>query len=75
MDQKRTPKQDVADLVARRARKKQEKSMKLAIVRYRYLKSLSESAMDASEKKRLYELALASLTSSIDKERGGTTAL
>jgi hypothetical protein len=72
MDQKQTPKQDVADLVARRARKKQEKAMKLAIVRYRYLKSLSESAMDASEKKRLYELALASLTSSIDKERVGT---
>ena len=43
--------------------------MKLAIVRYRHLKSLSEHAADATERVKLYEMALSCLANSA--ERGG----
>jgi hypothetical protein len=68
MDRRQLPKRDVMALVARRARNKQEKTMKLAIVRYRHLKSLSELAADVSERKKLYEMALTCLAKSAENE-------
>jgi hypothetical protein len=68
MGQRLSPKQDNATLVARRARNKADKTMKLAIVRYRHLKSRSENATDASEKVKLYEMALTCLAASAEKE-------
>jgi hypothetical protein len=68
MARKQTLKPDVVDLVTRRARNKEERVMKLAIVRYRHLKSRSENAMDASEKVKLYEMALTCLANSAEKE-------
>jgi hypothetical protein len=68
MDRRLSPKQDVAAVVARRARNKQDMTMKLAIVRYRHLKSLSEHAADASERVKLYEMALTCLANSAEQE-------
>jgi hypothetical protein len=68
MDRRLTPKQDVAAVVARRARNKQDMTMKLAIVRYRHLKSLSEHAAEASERVKLYEMALTCLANSAEQE-------
>jgi hypothetical protein len=71
MDQRLTPKRDVAALVARRVRNKEERVMKLAIVRYRHLKSLSEIASDASERVKLYEKALMCLANSAENVSDG----
>jgi hypothetical protein len=71
MARRQTPKQ-VVDLVARRERNKQEKAMKLAILRYRHLKSLSENATDASEKAKLHQMALTCLANLIEKESDGS---
>ena len=68
MDQRLIAKQGVAALVARQARNKQDKTMKLAIVRYRHLKSLSEHAADASERVKLYERALTCLANSAESD-------
>jgi hypothetical protein len=72
MARRQTPKQGVVDLVARRERNKQEKAMKLAILRYRYLKSLSENATDASEKAKLHQMALTCLANLAEKESDGS---
>jgi hypothetical protein len=58
----------VADLVSRRAKDNSDKAMKLAILRYRHLKSRSENATDISEKVKLYEMALTCLANSVEKE-------
>jgi hypothetical protein len=71
MDRRQNPKRDVGALVARRARNRAEKTMKLAIVRYRHLKSLSEIASDASERVKLYERALTCLANSAENESYG----
>ena len=68
MDHRLSARQDVSALVARRARNKADKTMKLAIVRYRHLKSRSESATDASERVKLYEMALTCLANSAERE-------
>ena len=67
MDQRHTPKQDVGALVARRAQKKQEKTMKLAILRYRHLRSLSENATDALERAKFHQMALTCLANLAEK--------
>jgi hypothetical protein len=68
MDQRQIAKQGVAALVARQARNRRDKTMKLAIVRYRHLKSLSERAADASQRTKLYERALMCLANSAENE-------
>jgi hypothetical protein len=66
MARKQTLQPDVVDLMTRRARNKADKTMKLAIVRYRHLKSRSENAADASERVKLYEMALTCLANSAE---------
>jgi hypothetical protein len=66
MDRRLIAKQGVAALVARQARNKHDKTMKLAIVRYRHLKSRSEHAAEASERVKLYEMALTCLANSAE---------
>jgi hypothetical protein len=60
-------KPDAIRPVARRARDDSDKAMKLAIVRYRHLKSLSANTADASEKAKFYEMALTCLANSAEK--------
>jgi hypothetical protein len=69
---RQTPKLDVVDLVSRRAKDDSDKAMKLAIVRYRHLKSLSANASDAFEKAKFYEMALTCLANSSEKESDGS---
>jgi hypothetical protein len=68
MRRKQTLKLDVADLIARRIQKKQEKALKLAIIRYRHLRGLSAIATDASERARLHTMALTCLAKSAELE-------
>jgi hypothetical protein len=67
MARRHIPKPDVIALVGRRVRDDSDKAMKLAIVRYRHLKSLSANAADASEKAKFYEMALMCLANSAEK--------
>jgi hypothetical protein len=68
MDHRQTPKQDVVALMALRTRRKHEKTMRLAIVRYRHLKSQSENTTDFFEKAKLYEMALTCLANSAEQD-------
>jgi hypothetical protein len=70
MERKRQGTLSVVELMARRASAKRDRVLKLAIVRYRHLKSLSENAMDVAEKKKLYEMALKCLAKSAEEESG-----
>jgi hypothetical protein len=67
MARRRIPKLDAISLVARRANDSGDKAMKLAIVRYRHLKSLSANTADASEKAKFHEMALTCLANSAEK--------
>lgn len=73
MARRQTPKLDIVDLVSRRAKDDTDKAMKLAIVRYRHLKSLSANATDVFEKAKFYEMALTCLANSAEREATGST--
>jgi hypothetical protein len=66
MARRQIPKPDAINLVARRVSDSGDKAMKLAIVRYRHLKSLSANSADASEKAKFYEMALTCLANSAE---------
>ena len=70
MERKRPGKLGIVELMDRRAAAKRDRAFKLTVVRYRYLKSLSESATDITERRKLYEMALICLASSADEENG-----
>ena len=67
MARRQIPKPDAISLVARRVNENGDRAMKLAIIRYRHLKSLSANTADASEKAKFYEMALTCLANSAEK--------